>query len=156
VLVFVGGGIECARLRKSAAEKSLDNVVFLDQMPMSEVGVVLRAADVLLVHLRDDELFRITIPSKTQAYMAVGRPVLMAVPGDAAHLVEMSQGGVLAKSEDAASLADAIEHLAKAGSATLASMAEAGQNYYRNHLSVDAGVRRFSEIFERLIAARTK
>jgi len=154
MLVFVGGGIERDRLRKKAVDSSLTNVVFLDQMPMSEVGAVLGAADVLLVHLRDDELFKITIPSKTQAYMAVGRPVLMAVSGDAADLVRASQCGVVARSEDPASICDAILSLARAERTALSAMSDAGRDYYRANLSLAVGARGFAAIFERLIAAR--
>jgi colanic acid biosynthesis glycosyl transferase WcaI len=51
--------------------------------------------EVLLVHLRRDPLFAITIPSKTQAYMAMGRPILMAVESDAADLVNRAHAGLL-------------------------------------------------------------
>ena len=62
---------------------SLTNVHFLPPVSMQTVGNYLKVADVLLVHLVEDELFEITIPSKTQAYMAAGKPILMAVKGDA-------------------------------------------------------------------------
>jgi colanic acid biosynthesis glycosyl transferase WcaI len=66
----------------------LSNVVFLPARAHElRWALCLHAADALLVHLRKDPLFEITIPSKTQAYMAVGKPLLMAVDGDAANLV---------------------------------------------------------------------
>ena len=88
--VFVGGGVEKARLEQRAGELRLPNTLFLPRQPMEAVGAILSRADVLLVHLQDDPLFRITIPSKTQAYLAMGRPILMAVAGDAANLIEQS------------------------------------------------------------------
>ena len=51
-------------------------------------------ADVLLVHLKDDPLFRITIPHKTLAYLATGKPILAAVSGDVAELVTGEGVGV--------------------------------------------------------------
>jgi colanic acid biosynthesis glycosyl transferase WcaI len=156
MLVFVGGGVERNLLRQTAAERSLDNVMFLDRLPMTEIGAVLRGADVLLVHLRDDALFSITIPSKTQAYMAIGRPVLMAVSGDAADLVQASRCGVAARSEDPVSICDAVLRLACAERGVLAAMAEAGRSYYRANLSQEVGVREFAGIFERLMAARAQ
>ena len=68
--VFVGGGIEVERLKRKAGEMGLANTLFLPRMPIHEIGALLALADLLLVHLRDDPLFRITLPSKTQAYMA--------------------------------------------------------------------------------------
>lgn len=74
-------------LNKRAIHESIENIVFIPRLPMSEVGGVLDYANVLLVHLKRDPLFEITVPSKTQAYMAIGKPLLMAVSGDAADLV---------------------------------------------------------------------
>ena len=94
------------------------------------------------------------MPSKTQAYMAVGKPVIMAVPGDAARLVEDSRCGIVVKPEDPASLSAAIEALVTADRSSLASMAQAGRDYYREHLSLSTGAQRFATIFDRLIADR--
>ena len=73
--VFVGGGVDRARLEQRAAEMRLTNTLFLPRQPMEAIGAILSLADAALVHLKDDPLFRITIPSKTQAYLALGRPV---------------------------------------------------------------------------------
>jgi colanic acid biosynthesis glycosyl transferase WcaI len=86
----VGGGVDRAKLEKMAEEMKLDNVRFMPRQPMHAMGSILAGADVLLVHLKDDPLFRITIPSKTQAYLAAGKPILMGVRGDAADLGEAS------------------------------------------------------------------
>src|SRR3546814_18059001 len=85
--VFVGGGVEVEHLQQRAADKLLDNVIFMPPVPMREIAPYLQAADVLLVHLKKDPLFAITIPSQTQAYLAVGKPILMAVDGYAADLI---------------------------------------------------------------------
>jgi colanic acid biosynthesis glycosyl transferase WcaI len=106
--VFVGGGTETERLKQRSIIENISNAVFIPQMPMAEVGEVLKLSDLLLVHLKKDPLFEITVPSKTQAYMAMGMPVLMAVAGDAAELVQKAECGGVAISEDVASLEHAI------------------------------------------------
>ena len=148
--VLLGGGVETVRLRQRARDMQLDNVEFMAQVPMAEVGAILAGADALLVHLRKDPLFEITIPSKTQAYMAVGRPVLMAVDGDAANLIIASGCGVVAESGNPRSIASAARSLASATVAERMTMGEAGRNYYHRNLSVQAGVNQFAGIFERL------
>ncbi|WP_423192327.1 glycosyltransferase family 4 protein [Cupriavidus sp. H18C2] len=148
--VLVGGGLDAERLSKLAIERGLDNVTFLPPVPMREVGTLLNAADALLVHLRRDPLFRITIPSKTQAYMTQGKPLLMAVDGDAADLVQAADCGVVAESEDAASLADAAERLAAMPPAERDAMGSRAQAYYRQHLSLEVGTSRFGDIFRKL------
>ena len=84
---FVGGGIEVDRLRNISA--SMGNVQFLPQMPPSEIGSVFANADALLVHLKDAPIFEITVPSKIQAYLYAGKPILCGVRGDAAKLVRL-------------------------------------------------------------------
>ena len=148
--VMLGGGVEVNRLKARAYELMLGNVVFLPPVPMSEVGTMLAAADVLLVHLRKDPLFEITIPSKTQAYMAVGKPLLMAVNGDAADLISRAQCGLTAGSENPQALADAVDALAAMPATDLQIMGDNASRYYREALGLQVGVGKFSEVFGRL------
>ncbi|MFJ4119201.1 glycosyltransferase family 4 protein [Pseudomonas psychrophila] len=145
--IFLGGGIEVDALKRITIEKSLTNVTFLPAVPMAEVGGYLKAADALLVHLKKDPLFKITIPSKTQAYMAVGRPLLMAVDGDAAELVKQSGCGVVVESENVDSLVSGVELLLNSSAEELALMSQQGHDFYRKHLSLDQGVLKFSKAF---------
>lgn len=148
--VMLGGGVEVNRLKLRTVDLKLHNVVFLPPVPMAEVGTFLHAADALLVHLRKDPLFEITIPSKTQAYMAVGKPLLMAVDGDAADLVLLSGGGVVAESENAEALAGAAEGLAALPSEQLLAMGQRARRYYQDHLALSVGVAGFGTIFKQL------
>ena len=148
--VLLGGGVDVERLQRRAIELLLENVVFLPAVPMAEVGTLLNAADALLVHLREDPLFEITIPSKTQAYMAAGKPLLMAVDGDAAELVRKCGGGLIAQSENSESIADAAEKLLKMNPADRETMGQMARQYYEQHLALPVGVGRFAAIFKRL------
>lgn len=152
--VMLGGGVEVDRLKAEATRRKLNNVVFLPAVPMAQVGAYLQAADALLVHLRKDPLFEITIPSKTQAYMAVGKPLLMAVNGDAADLVKQSRGGVFAKSENPQTLAHTAEQLANTSPDALAAMGEQAKEFYQQHLSLPVGVQHFGKLFLQLASVR--
>ena len=148
--VMLGGGLEVGWLKQRATQLKLRNVAFLPPVPMAEVGSYLHAADALLVHLRKDPLFEITIPSKTQAYMTVGKPLLMAVSGEAADLVTQSGGGVVAESENAAAITEAAEALAALASEQLHAMGQRARSYYQQHLAMAIGVAKFGVIFRRL------
>ncbi|QQO00590.1 glycosyltransferase family 4 protein [Pseudomonas sp. SW-3] len=148
--IFLGGGVETSRLEELAKSKKLDNVFFLPAVPMPEVGAYLSCADALLVHLKKDPLFSITIPSKTQAYMAAGKPILMAVDGDAADLVRDAGCGVVSESDNPQALANAILALMDVSVQGHKSMAENGLEYYHQELSLRVGVERFGEHFKRL------
>lgn len=150
MFVFLGGGIELPMLKAKAQEKRLSNVMFLPAVPMAQVGPYLQYADTLLVHLRKDPLFEITIPSKTQAYMAAGKPIIMAVDGDAADLVLRSGGGVSVPSGDPDALAQAVKSVAELSAAELDGMGKNAKNFYQKNLSVEVGVRKFSNVFDRV------
>src|ERR1035441_2252423 len=115
---------------------------------MQAMGSILAGADALLVHLKDDPLFRITIPSKTQAYLAAGKPILMAVRGDAADLVKRSKSGVLCEPGNPQSIAEAVKRLIDAGPERLSAMGHNGRAFYDSELSISIGVEKFDRVFK--------
>ncbi len=149
--VLIGDGLESGRLKKRASQENLKNIIFLPSVSMLEIGSYLKEADALLVHLKKDALFEITIPSKTQAYMSIGKPLLMAVRGDASNLVQQSRGGVTAQPEDSESVANAAEYLANMHHSELYEMGLRAKYYYETNLSIQIGAMHFSNIFRRMI-----
>lgn len=149
---LLGSGIEFEKLNGRAKELNLTNVHFLPRVPSSEVGAWLEAADCLLVHLRDDPLFSITIPSKTQAYMSAGKPLIMAVAGDAAELARRSGGAVVVPPAQPEALADAVIELSHLSRQELAELGKKSGDFYAKHLSFNNGVNEFVEVFEEVIA----
>jgi colanic acid biosynthesis glycosyl transferase WcaI len=146
--VFVGSGVELHSLKSKAQKMSLGNVLFLGRRSLEEIGEVLSLADVLLVHLKPDPLFQITIPSKTQTYMHVQKPILMAVSGDAASIVEEAGAGVSCVSGDARSIASAAERLYSMPKTQLEEMGKSGREYYKTHMSRSVSIKRFEDIFK--------
>jgi colanic acid biosynthesis glycosyl transferase WcaI len=146
--VFVGGGVELAKLERMAEEMKLDNVKFMPRQPMHAMGEILAGAEVLLVHLKDDPLFRITIPSKTQAYLAAGKPILMGVRGDAANLIAASGAGVACEPGDPGSIAAAVKEFVDAGEIRLTEMGRNGRAFYDRELSAAVGVDRFEQVLK--------
>lgn len=148
--ILLGGGVEVQRLKLEVQERELDNVLFLPQVAMQDVGKYLEAADALLVHLRKDPLFDITIPSKTQAYMAVGKPLIMAVAGDATDLVSKAKAGLTALPEDSESIANAARALEAMEEVSLRLMASNARLFYDEYLCLKVGAQSFVCIFKRL------
>lgn len=146
--VFVGGGIDVDRLKQKTKDMRLTNVLFLPRRPVSQIGEILDLADVLLVHLKDDPLFKITIPSKIQTYMAVGKPILVGVRGDAVAMVEKANAGISCIPEDPRSIVESVEKLFAMPRAQLEAMGNNGRKFYETELSLNIGARRFVEIFK--------
>ena len=151
-LFIVGAGTEKERLQQRAQALGLSNTIFLPAMPFNEIGGLLELADALVVHLRRDPLFEITVPSKTQAYMFMGKPVVVAVQGDAATLVADAGAGVEAQAEGPRSIADAILQLAAMSAEERAAMGARGRQYYDAHLSLAVGAGRMLAAMEAVVA----
>ncbi|MCX9058948.1 glycosyltransferase family 4 protein, partial [Citrobacter portucalensis] len=150
-IVFVGSGVAEPEARKLVEDGGIENVIFIPRVPVSEIGDILQQADSLLVHLIKDELFSITIPSRTQAYMASGKPIIMAVDGDAADLVRDANAGIVCKSDDPISIADGIQTLTLLSEAELKKLGANGAEFYRSKLSLEAGVKKFISVFEQVV-----
>jgi colanic acid biosynthesis glycosyl transferase WcaI len=155
-IYLLGGGLEVAALKKQVAERKLDNVIFLPQIPMNQVGAYLAHADCLLVHLRKDPLFDITIPSKTQAYMAAGKPIIMSAQGNAADLVKEAACGLVVTPEKPDELADAITTLASLPKINLITLGKRAQVFYQRHLALYKGINAFEHIFNTLTVCKEK
>lgn len=150
---FMGAGTEVESLRARSA--GLGNVRFVAQVSQEEAGRRLQQADILLVHLKNDPLFAITIPSKIQFYLAMGKPILAGVAGDAAALVDRSDAGFVFQPENADSLVERIRQMEMMGSAALEAKGAQGRRYYREHLSLEIASGRFESILACAVNHRT-
>ena len=85
--VFVGDGVCLDRIKNMVEKEGLNNVLFVRHKPESEMASFYSIADALLVSLIDNPLFEITLPAKTQSYLACGRPIIIAKKGADAKLL---------------------------------------------------------------------
>lgn len=148
-----GSGIDEQALRAKARHQKLTNLVFAGRVPQAEMMTAFARADALLLHLGDDPLFSITIPSKTQFYLAMGRPIVAGVNGEAAQLLRESGAACVVPSCDAAQLAAAIGELAGRRQEERERMGERGRDYYRRNLSFSTAVARTIALLEATYAS---
>lgn len=139
-LVLIGDGIDAADLQALAARIGATNVRFVKRVPKDEIVGHFHRADALIIHLATDPLFAITIPQKTQFYLAMGKPIIAGVDGEAAAMLDESGAALVVPSGDVDALAQAMVTLARADPSTLSRMAHSGRSYYDRHLSFDQGV----------------
>lgn len=154
--VFVGDGIALERLQALKKQEGLDNVLFLGRFRPDEMPKLYAQADVLLIHLKDDPLFRITIPHKTFAYMASGKPVLAAVAGDAGAVIEEAQAGYACPPQNATALAETVSKMAEMGIEALAAMGNNGRKQVLTKYSRAYLVRKIENVLEKAAFPITK
>ena len=152
--LVLGRGLKLDDLKRRAKELNLDNVHFLPAVGMEKVGSFLGSADALLIHLNSDPLFEITIPGKTQAYMAVGKPIIMGVSGDASSIVLRADCGVCFEPKNSVALAEAAKGLMLLDSTDIQRLGKNAERFYDENLSVKVGVDSFEKVFNEVIDMR--
>ena len=145
-LILVGDGVEKATLQELAHHVAPRRIHFLDPRPPSAMAPVMDAADFQLVSLRDDPLFHITMPSKVQAILASGQPILVSAPGDAARVAVNSGAGLAVAPGDPQALAEAIQDAALLGPDELNQLGSKASHYYHEHMAERIGVAQLSAL----------
>ncbi|NYF97384.1 glycosyltransferase involved in cell wall biosynthesis [Janibacter cremeus] len=149
-IAFVGSGVMESSLRATVDEKELDNVRFVPPQPFSQMSQILALGDAQVVTLKDVPLYRSTLPSKLQANLAAGRPIIGAVAGDAARVISQSGAGRTAPPGDADLLAHAIRELHAMPQAERNALGGAARNHYLHNFSEQLIADRLEEL---LVAA---
>ena len=109
---IVGSGSDLERLQEIG--KKMKNVVFYGRRPIEEMPEFYAKADAMLVTLAADPILSLTLPGKVQSYMAVGKPIIGAIDGEARFVIEDAKCGFCGKSENAEELAENIKKFIKA------------------------------------------
>jgi len=138
--VIAGDGVERLDLGRRAAAAGLANVRFCGWRSPDDAARLQAAADVLLVHLKPDAMSRVSIPSKTFGYMAAGKPILMAVQGEAAELIRAHECGYAVAPADPAALAGAVRGALRQTSAERRRLGEAARRAYEEHFAPEVQV----------------
>jgi glycosyltransferase involved in cell wall biosynthesis len=111
IFVLVGDGVSKKKNMARARERGLENVLFLEAQPKSEISAFLSATDVCLVPMKKTELHLITIPAKLYENMASGKPIILSVDGEARQILERAGAGIYVEPENAQQMADAVLRL---------------------------------------------
>jgi glycosyltransferase involved in cell wall biosynthesis len=108
---IVGEGARRQALEAHARALNLQNVEFVGERPRDEVPRWIAESSACVVLLRQSPVFLTVVPSKMLEIMAVGRPILLGVEGEARALLERAGAGIAVPPENADALAQAILRL---------------------------------------------
>ncbi|MBI3790819.1 MAG: glycosyltransferase family 4 protein [Gemmatimonadetes bacterium] len=128
--LIVGDGRVASWMRDEIARRGLGGCVhLLGRHPIERMPAFFRAADAMLVNLKAEPAFAMTIPGKLQAYLAAGVPILGMLDGEGARVIEQSGAGFVCRAGDAAGLADAVSRMAALPPAERAAMGARGRAF---------------------------
>jgi colanic acid biosynthesis glycosyl transferase WcaI len=149
-LWLVGGGVELEKLKAMVATRRIPNVRVLGRLPAPEFLKTLSEAKVMLLHLSRRPLHEITIPSKSQFYMAAGKPVLAAVAGEMAEIMDQSGSALVIPPGDAQQMADAMLTLAALPDGKLEAMGRAGRESYDARFAFNHAIEQTLEVLKQI------
>lgn len=110
--VLLGNGPEKERLLKLKAELRLNNLQFYDAVPKSQMQKIIMDTNASIIPLKRLDLFKGAIPSKIFENLALKKPIILGVEGEAEELfIQQGKCGVSFTPEDSEDLAKQILHL---------------------------------------------
>jgi len=133
-VAMVGDGMDLPRLKQLVIDLQLTGrVAFVERQPSSAMARYFAAADALFVQLRTSPVAGFSIPAKTVAYLAAGKPIVVASTGAAAEIVSKAEAGIVVPPDDADGLARALVDMSRMNSDERARMGCRGRQYFEAH-----------------------
>lgn len=132
--VIIGDGRMFTWVKSQVIERNLTQTVhLLGRYPVETMPRFFSLADVLLVTLRKEPIFELTIPSKIQSYLACAKPIVAALDGEGSRIIEEAGAGLICPSENPKALADTVLELYNMPQAKLQTMGKHGRTYFNAH-----------------------
>lgn len=155
--LIVGDGRMAGWVAREIEVRNLGHrVQMLGRHPLERMPSFFRHADALLVSLKDEPIFAMTIPGKLQSYLAAGVPVIAMLNGEGAELLSEAGAGLACAAGDHAALAQAVMQMAGMTRAERQSMGERGRALYVREFERQLLLDRAGDWMLGLAAAKTK
>lgn len=148
-LVLVGSGSRLEWLKAQRHAHGLDNLVLAGRFPMEAMPQIFERSAVLLVSLNDEEAFAQTVPSKIQAYLAAGRPIIASLNGEGARVVCDANAGFASPAEQVLPLVENIRRMKALGQAERDAMGRSGRVYFEANFKMDVQVAHLIQLLQR-------
>ncbi len=147
--LVVGDGRKYEWMKAEVESRGLQRQVLLlgryhiDRMPSFYLH-----ADALLVSLKRDPVFSLTIPGKVQSYLAAGIPILGMLDGEGAAVISAANAGLVCSAGDSSKLADNVEKIASMSADARREMGMKGRNISQQEFSRSGLLEKLDELLE--------
>jgi len=150
--VVVGDGRKKVWAEREIIKLGLqNNVFFLGRFPVDDMPNFFCHADLMLVTLKDEKIFSLTIPGKVQSYMAFGKPIVGMLNGIGAKVIHDAGCGFISNAGDYISLAKNVTNLYLAKDEILIQKGQNAKEYYTKYFSKEVIINNLIDTFEELI-----
>lgn len=148
--IFVGDGRKKAWVDEFIQKEQLQETVFtLGRFPIETMPAFFSVADVMLLSLKDDYIFSLTVPAKLQTYMAASKPVVAMINGEARNLIAESGCGLSCAAGDVENLVNNIRLLKNKTREELNQLGKNGYVYYQKYFQKTICIEHLCEIMNK-------
>lgn len=152
--VVIGDGRRFEWVKGEIDRRGLDGKFhLLGRFPAEMMPAFFAQADVMLLTLKREPIFALTVPGKLQSYMASGKPIVAGIDGEGAALVEEAGCGLTCPAESPDRLAACVKDLYEMPRARREKMGENALQYARAHFDREALFDRLEELFSQVVQA---
>jgi len=110
-----------------------ENFLFLGRRRVEDMPYYFSLADVLLVTLKNEYIFQLTVPAKVQSYLACAKPIVAALAGEGGRIIEESGAGLVCPPQDPSALAKKVLEMYHMEKSRLQEMGQNGRHYFENN-----------------------
>ena len=145
--VFVGDGRKRVWVESFCEEHDLKATVhWVGRHPVETMPSFFEKADVMLMTLKDVNIFNLTAPAKLQAYMSASKPILAMMNGEGPRIVAEARCGRCVPAADAEGLAKALLEMAQMDKSELIEMGRRGKVYQQTHFDLNQSINHLIDI----------
>lgn len=134
-IILVGNGRKRDYVLSYIEQHGLTNVFLPGSFPRDSMIYFYDNADVLLLPLKNEPIFALTVPAKLQAYMSSGKPVVAMINGEGADLIKEADCGWSVPAEDSKALAEQLTKLSKEDKTVLEQKGQNGKLFAEKHFN---------------------
>lgn len=151
--VFLGDGRAKSHLEEKTKENGLlgKSVYFPGRFPIESMPYFMSRASVLLVSLKDELIFNLTVPSKVQFYMAQGKPILTMLNGDGVELVQEAKCGVVVLANDEKAFIHAVKKMSEMTKDELSKMGQNGKSFYEKNFRKAQRIKQLCDLLDEVV-----
>ena len=136
--IIIGDGRMRSWVEKEIEARALHgNFLLIGRHPSEQMPRYFALADALVVTLKNEEIFKLTIPAKIQSYLSCAKPIIASLDGEGARIIEKSGAGFSCQPEDHESLAQLVLKVYHMPDSERRKMGLRGRQYFENNFERD-------------------
>lgn len=147
--VFLGHGRQSHWLKDQVKINRLKNISILGRYPLDDMPLFFNLADVMLVTLKNDPVYNLTVPGKVQSYLKFGKPILSALDGEGSFIITNSNSGLNAPSEDSIILSKNAIKMSQLPKRELEIMSKNAKEYYLKNFEANYLFKKFEDLVKK-------